>query len=126
MQRSGSSCHRCVTRRSGIIYWRTRPTSSNSGAASARRGASSGYRRGGPSECVPSDPTATSTVVVKALCDADQFNPNFYDVRSSNQLTRAVPSPLVGTMATLLRENHSEDDLDTSSGTELPENICSA
>ena len=31
----------------------------------------------GESDFVPSDPTATSPVVLKALCKSDQFNPSF-------------------------------------------------
>jgi len=78
----------------------------------------------GESECVPSDPTATSPVVVKALCRADDINPNQYYVRSGNQLTRAVNRPLVGVIATLLRKNHSEDDLDRFFGIETFWDIC--
>ena len=66
----------------------------------------------GESEFVPSDPTATRRVLVKTLCSAGDFNPNLYRVRNCNQLSRAVRSPLVGTIATLLRENHSEGDDD--------------
>ena len=79
----------------------------------------------GESEFVPSDPTATSPVVLKALCKSDQFNPSFYDARSLNKLTRAVRSPLVGTIAHLLRENHSEDSVETFLEIEKPEDICS-
>ena len=79
----------------------------------------------GESEFVPSDPTATSLVVVKALCRADQFNTNFYDVRSVRRLAAAADSPLVGTIVTLIRENHSGDSEETFFGIEKPEDICS-
>ena len=79
----------------------------------------------GESECVPSDPTATSPVLVKALCDKDPFNQSLYVVRSMNQLTRAANSPLAGIIATLLRKNHSEGDDDEFFRIETSLDVCS-
>lgn len=79
----------------------------------------------GESEFVPSDPTATSPVVLKALCAAGHFNPNLYVVRTVEGLVAAANSPLMGVIAHLLRENHSGDSVETFLKIERPEDICS-
>ena len=79
----------------------------------------------GESECVPSDPTATSPVVVKALCGEGDFDPSSYTARNVEGLVKASKLPLAGVIVTLLRKNLSGDSEDTFFGIEKPEDICS-